>query len=91
MGWLVEAMNILYEYVLFCEVAIHHEHAVILLSSNSFSGSLRCWKPSLRNLMSLIRLKRGGMDGSMDGQMEGGLNGKNEKIHFIAHSAPLSL
>lgn len=33
-------MNILYEYVLFCEVAIHHEHAAIILYSLSLSLSL---------------------------------------------------
>lgn len=34
-GWLAEVMNILYEYVLFREAAIHHEHATFILRSVS--------------------------------------------------------
>lgn len=67
-------MNILYEYVLFFEVAIHHRHAVILLPSNSFPSSPRCCKPSLHNLMSLIRLKREG-GGWLGGRTDGGKAG----------------
>lgn len=71
-------MNILYEYVLFCEVAIHQEHATIILYSLSLSlsASLGRWEPSLHNLMSLIRLYG---EGWMDGQMEGGRDGRDGK------------
>lgn len=91
-------MNILYEYVLFCEVAIHHEHAAIILSlslslcpSHSLAASLRCWEPSLHNLMSLIRLYRGGMDGWMDRWREGWMGRVEKKIFYHTDSLPLSL
>lgn len=93
-------MNILYEYVLFCEVTIHHG---ALLPPSSYPpsvplvqslASLGRWEPSLYSLMSLITLCGGGggvwMDGWTDGEMYDGKEGMGKR-HIFPHWAPLSL
>lgn len=91
-------MNILDEYVLFCEVVIHHGCTTVvplpsLCPSRSLPASLGHWKPSMYSLMSLITMYGGTggwrwMDGWRDGWWEG-RNGK--KPHIFPHRVPLSL
>lgn len=56
-------MNILDEYVLFCEVTIHHGRAAVplpsLRPSRSLPASLGRWEPSMYSLMSLITIYGG--------------------------------
>lgn len=99
-------MNILYEYVLFCEVAIHHGPAAAATASILL--------PSLRPFRSLSRLSgalgtftveldefnytlwRGGggvgvwMDGWTDGEMDDGKEGMEKKNTF-SHIESVSL
>lgn len=87
-------MNILYEYVLFCEVAIHHGRAAAvplpsLRPSRSLPASLGRWEPSMYSLMSLITVY-GGLDGWTDGEMDDGKGGV-EKNPTFSHPESLSL
>lgn len=88
-------MNILYEYVLFCEAAIHHRDATLTPApspcpSPSLSSSPGCRGPSLYNLMSLIRLYgEGRKRGWMDGQMEGWKDGSDGRKYLFTHTHSL--
>lgn len=94
-------MNILYEYVLFCKVAIHHgcTAAAVLLPSlrpsrslSRLSGALGTFTVELDEFN--YTLWWGGvgvwMDGWTDGEMDDGKEGM-EKKHIFPHRAPLSL
>lgn len=76
-------MNILYEYVLFCKVAIHHEHAAIFLPSLAplclslsftpcLSGRLGAFTAQLDEFNYTVKAGwRGwGVNGWTDGQMD---------------------
>lgn len=92
-------MNILYEYVLFCELAIHHERRrrppyPPSVPSVPPPSSLGHREPSPYSLMSLITLCGGRVrpsihSGWTDGEMDDGKGGK--KRHFPTPNVSLSL
>lgn len=93
-------MNILYEYVLFCEVAIHHERRrrppyPPSVPSRSLPASLGPREPSPYSLMSLITLCGGQLcpsihSGWTDGEMDDGKGGGGKR-HFPTPNVSFSL
>lgn len=90
-------MNILYEYVLFCEVTIHHGRAAAvplpsLCPSRSLpglSGALGTFTVQLDEFNYTLRKggQGGGVDGWTDGEMDDGM-GRMEKKHIFPQSSP---